>query len=121
MFAYIYPHYLCFKLNKYTFYVTHSITFTHLLICLIGTCIKTSHKSLSFGYMGSCFTLYFEPLSWSESFVKCKSKGSLLALIKSHKAINDISMKIKEVHRESVYYWIGLRRSQWYIKDKPGI
>ena len=71
--------------------------------------------------MESCFTLHFEPVSWSDAFVNCKNKGSNLAMMKTKKAINDISLKIKEVHRESVYYWIGLRRSQWYIGNKPGI
>ena len=88
---------------------------------MIGICLKERHKSLSFGYMGSCYTLHFKPVSWSEAFVNCKNKGSNLALMKSKKAINDISVKIKEVHRESVYYWIGLRRSHWYILDKQGI
>ena len=88
---------------------------------MIGTCLKENKKSLTFGYMGSCLTLFFEPVSWHEAHVHCKAKGSSLALMKTNQAINDISVKIKEVHRESVYYWIGLRRAQWLIADQSGI
>ena len=85
----------------------------------VGNCKKRNSKSLSFTYRETCCTLYFEPVSWHKAHVHCKAKGSNLAMMKTKKAINDISVKIKEVHRESVYYWIGLRRSQWYILDKP--
>ena len=86
-----------------------------------GPCIETSHQSLSFTYKGSCYTLYFEPVSWFEAFVSCKNKDSILAQMKTKSAINDISVKIKTVHRESVYYWIGLRRSEWYTMNKIGM
>ena len=92
-------------------------------VCLLieGTCKKTKHKSLSFGYEDNCYTLHFEPVSWARAFLNCQKKGSYLAQMKTKKAINDISLKIKYLHRESVYYWIGLKRSRWHTLDKPGI
>ena len=86
-----------------------------------GPCIETSHQSLSFTYKGSCYTLYFEPVSWFEAFLSCKNKDSILALMKRKNPINDISGKIKMVHRESVFYWIGLRRSEWHTMNKIGM
>ena len=92
--------------------------FKHLYI--VGICNQKNHKSLSFAYMGSCYTLHFEPVSWSKAYVNCKTGRTSLAMMKTKKAINDISVKIKMVHRESVYYWIGLRRFQWKVLAKQG-
>ena len=41
--------------------------------------------------------------------------------MKTKSAINDISLKIKMVHRESVFYWVGLRRLEWHIVNKIGM
>ena len=73
-----------------------------------------------FAYMGSCYRLHFEPVSWFQAYVNCKNRRTSLAMMKTKKAINDISVKIKMVHRESVYYWIGLRRFQWNTLAKQG-
>ena len=92
----------------------------HFIICVIDKCSIEDLKSLSFGYLGNCYTLHFKPVSWADSFANCKSKERILAVMKTKKAINDISLNIRNVHGESVYYWIGLRRFQWKILDKAG-
>ena len=47
--------------------------FKHLYI--VGLCNQkiTNHKSLFFAYMGSCYTLHFELVSWSKAYVNCKT------------------------------------------------
>ena len=95
-------------------------TLVYIYLYIAGICNKKNHKSLSFAYMGSCYRLHFEPVSWFQAFVNCKNRRTSLAMMKTKKAINDISVKIKMVHRESVYYWIGLRRFQWNTLAKQG-
>ena len=74
----------------------------------------------SFTYEDGCFTLYFEPVTWFVAHMNCIKIHSKLATMKTKQAINDISLKIKEYHRDTIYYWVGLRKSYWFIPDKTG-
>ena len=53
--------------------------------------------------------------------MNCKKQSKTLAMMKTIKAIVDISSKIKSVYREDIDYWVGLRKAQWYRKGKLGI
>ena len=82
---------------------------------------RLCNQSYSFQYKNSCLTLYFEPVSWSVALIKCNKQTKTLAMMKTIKAIVDISSRIKSVHREGLDYWVGLRKAQWYMDDKSGI
>ena len=69
----------------------------------------------------SSSTLHFKPDSWPVAFKNCKKQGKTLAMMKTIKAIVDISLKIKSVYREGLDYWVGLRKAQWYMDYKSGI
>ena len=79
------------------------------------------HQPHSFLYMDSCFTLHFEPVTWSMASLKCSKDRSRLARMKTKRSINDISEEIAKFYREKLYYWIGLKRSHWHIDNLTGI
>ena len=85
----------------------------------LGGCDVKNPSTLSFTYQESCFTLHLEPVTWNVAFINCMGIGSRLAILKTG-AIIDFSKEISNHHRQSIYYWVGLRRSSWYIDDNTG-
>ena len=86
----------------------------------LGGCDVKNPTTLSFTYQESCFTLHLEPVTWIVAFINCMGIGSKLAIMKNKGAISDISKEISNHYRESLYYWVGLRRSHWYIDEGTG-
>ena len=112
------------KLNKKNYIngkVQHHFAIINAFLFLIAVDGHLCNQTNSFQYRNSCLTLHFEPVSWSVVFINCKKQAKTLAMMKTIKAVVDISSKIKSVYREDLDYWVGLRKVQWYMDDKSGI